>query len=103
MKVAIYSRGLEPKEENQLHLLLEELSRQDASAIIYKPLAEKHNIQNAELFNTAEDLHPSLDCVISLGGDGTLLDTVTFVQDKNIPVLGINSGRLGLLARIGRE
>jgi NAD+ kinase len=103
MKVAIYSRGLESQQESQLHLLLEELARQDFPVIIYKPLAEQHNITNAEFFSVAEDLHPSLDCVISLGGDGTLLDTVTFVQDKNIPVLGINFGRLGFLASIGRE
>ena len=41
--------------------------------------------------------------MISLGGDGTLLDTVTLVQDKGIPVLGINYGRLGFLANIGKE
>jgi len=38
-----------------------------------------------------------------LGGDGTLLDTVTLVRDKNIPVLGINFGRLGFLASLGKE
>ena len=54
-------------------------------------------------FNSAEDLDESIDCVISLGGDGTLLDTLSFVQDKGIPVLGINYGRLGFLANIGKE
>jgi len=54
-------------------------------------------------FNSAEDLDDTIDCVISLGGDGTLLDTVTLVQDKGIPVLGINYGRLGFLANIGKE
>lgn len=41
--------------------------------------------------------------MISLGGDGTLLDTVTLVRDSGIPILGINYGRLGFLANIGRE
>jgi NAD+ kinase len=41
--------------------------------------------------------------MISLGGDGTMLDTVTLVQDSGIPVLGINYGRLGFLANIGKE
>ena len=45
----------------------------------------------------------TFDCLISLGGDGTLLDTVTLVRDKNIPVLGINFGRLGFLASLGKE
>jgi NAD+ kinase len=41
--------------------------------------------------------------MISLGGDGTLLDTVTMVRDNGIPILGINYGRLGFLANIGKE
>ena len=44
-----------------------------------------------------------IECIISLGGDGTLLDTITIVKDKDIPVMGINFGRLGFLASIGRE
>src|SRR4029079_14137789 len=43
------------------------------------------------------------DCLISLGGDGTILDSVTLVREKNIPILGINFGRLGFLAGIGKE
>ncbi len=54
-------------------------------------------------FSKAAELNNNIDCLISLGGDGTLLDTVTMVQDKGIPVLGINYGRLGFLANIGRE
>jgi len=54
-------------------------------------------------FNSSDDLDDSFDSIISLGGDGTLLDTVTLVRDKGIPILGINYGRLGFLASIGRE
>src|SRR5206468_12476760 len=56
-----------------------------------------------QTFNESGDLDASIDFVISLGGDGTLLDTVTLVRDKNIPILGINFGRLGFLASIGKE
>ncbi len=41
--------------------------------------------------------------MISLGGDGTLLDTVTLVKDTGTPVVGINYGRLGFLANIGKD
>ena len=41
--------------------------------------------------------------MISLGGDGTLLDTVTFIANREIPVIGVNYGRLGFLANIGKE
>ena len=44
-----------------------------------------------------------MDLLISFGGDGTLLDTVTMIKDSNIPVLGINAGRLGFLANITQE
>ncbi|MBP8765641.1 MAG: NAD kinase, partial [Ferruginibacter sp.] len=54
-------------------------------------------------FNSSADMDDSIDCMISLGGDGILLDTVTFVKDSGIPVLGINYGRLGFLANIGKE
>jgi NAD+ kinase len=54
-------------------------------------------------FNDSSDLTDAFDFLISLGGDGTLLDTVTLVRNKNIPVLGINFGRLGFLASIGSK
>ena len=56
-----------------------------------------------QVFRDADDLDESIDFLISLGGDGTMLDTVTLVRNKNIPVLGINFGRLGFLASIGRK
>ncbi len=54
-------------------------------------------------FSDESELDKSIEFLISLGGDGTLLDTVTMVRNKNIPVLGINFGRLGFLASIGKE
>lgn len=45
----------------------------------------------------------NVDVFISVGGDGTLLDAVTYIEKKEIPVLGINTGRLGFLATISKE
>jgi NAD+ kinase len=44
-----------------------------------------------------------VECLISIGGDGTILDTLTMVQDTMIPVMGINTGRLGFLSSISKE
>lgn len=55
------------------------------------------------VFYDSSSLDSSIDFIISLGGDGTLLDTVTLVNNKKIPVLGINFGRLGFLASMGHE
>jgi len=108
MKVAIYSRGLDFEQENPLVVLLEELTRHDTSILIFHQLLEqftlpKHLYEKVVSFKTSDDLDEQIDCLISLGGDGTLLDTVTLVKDKNIPILGINFGRLGFLASISKE
>src|SRR5690606_606977 len=56
------------------------------------------------LFHTSGELvSEKADVMISLGGDGTLLDTVTLIADSGIPVIGINFGRLGFLASINKN
>ena len=108
MKIAIYSRGIENKQNNDMELLLEELNEHKVEPVFFQDFFNQFysavKIKGKyTTFNSAEDLDDSIDCMISLGGDGTLLDTVTLVQDKGIPVLGINYGRLGFLANIGKE
>ena len=108
MKVAIYSRGLDFEQENPLLVLLEELTRYDSTILIFQQLLEqftqvKQLYENLVPFTGSEDLAENVDCLISLGGDGTMLDAVTLVKDKNIPILGINFGRLGFLASISKE
>ena len=56
-----------------------------------------------QTFDSHDDLVFKVDFLISLGGDGTLLDTVTLVRDSGIPVVGINLGRLGFLASINKD
>lgn len=108
MKVAIYSRVMDSEQQNDVQILFDELAQAGISVVIYRPYFE--NIRSlvnfpaaVEVFDSGADLDSSYDFVISLGGDGTLLDTVTLVTDKNIPVLGINFGRLGFLASIGKK
>jgi len=108
MKVAIYSRGLDFEQENPLLVLLEELARYDTTILIFHQLLEQfhlppHILEKLIPFKVSEDLEEHIDCLISLGGDGTMLDAVTLVRDKNIPILGINFGRLGFLASISKE
>ncbi len=108
MKVAIYSRGLDFEQENPLLELLEELIQHDITILIFQQLLDRFNLPDRLLekitpFHSSDDLDEKIDCLISLGGDGTLLDTVTLVKDKQIPILGINFGRLGFLASISKE
>jgi NAD+ kinase len=108
MKIAIYSRGIENDQHKDMASFLDELYIHKVEPVFFQDFFNKFysavTIKGKyTTFNSAADLDDSIDCMISLGGDGTLLDTVTLVQDKGIPVLGINYGRLGFLANIGRE
>jgi len=108
MKVAIYSRGLDIEQENPLLILLEELGRYDTEILLFNTLMEQFHIpehltKKLISFSGSDDLDESINCLISLGGDGTMLDAVTLVKEKNIPLLGINFGRLGFLASISKE
>ena len=108
MKVAIYSRAVDFDQQGEVQQMLEELVKENVEPVIYQPFFEKIKSvfqlpSSYSLFSKSSDLDESIDFLISLGGDGTLLDTVTLVRDKNIPVLGINFGRLGFLASLGRD
>lgn len=108
MRIAIYSRGLEADQQNGIKLLLSELAAYKIEPVIYQDFFNQFYStinfgDKYSTFNSSEDLIDDIDCIISLGGDGTLLDTVTFVKDSGIPVLGINYGRLGFLASIGKD
>jgi NAD+ kinase len=107
MQIAIYSRGFVKEDLPIIQLLLDELHREEISTLIYQPFYQALEPyvkfgKVAGTFAQAEGLHGKADILVSLGGDGTLLDTVCYVRDKNIPVLGINFGRLGFLASIGK-
>lgn len=107
MRIAIYSRGLESDQLEGLKLLLAEFSIYKIEPVIYQDFFNQFYSsisfkEKYSTFNHSDDL-TGIDFMISLGGDGTLLDAITFVGNKGIPVLGVNYGRLGFLAGIGKD
>lgn len=68
--------------------------------ILYKEeiVGKKYNT-----FASHKDLDSSIDILISIGGDGTILRAATYVRDSGIPILGVNAGRLGFLAKVQKE
>jgi NAD+ kinase len=108
MRIAIYSRGIENNQQKDMELLLKELDSHKVETVFFQDFFNKFyssiDIKGKyTTFSSSADLDDTIDCIISLGGDGTLLDTVSLVRDKGIPVLGVNYGRLGFLANIGKE
>jgi NAD+ kinase len=59
--------------------------------------------QSYAVFETHNDLKSNVDLMISVGGDGTFLKAVSFVRDSNVPILGINTGRLGFLSNLSKD
>jgi len=96
MNVAIYSRGVDLDQQQSLNDLIVELQKHDIIIYIYADLIKKFNLLSGEdkksliAFRDSADLHNNIDCLISLGGDGTVLDAITLVGDTLIPILGIN-------------
>lgn len=108
MKVAIYSRLMEEEQRGNVQIFFDELGRKKITPVIFQSFFEqiREYIQLPDhtiTFSSPEQITGEIECVISLGGDGTLLDTVTLVRNKNIPIMGINFGRLGFLASIGQD
>ncbi|WP_162127130.1 NAD kinase [Flavobacterium phycosphaerae] len=81
---------------NNVELVIEEKFLE----ILYeeKIIEKKYNT-----FASYADLNNSFDLLISIGGDGTILRATTFVRDSGIPILGVNAGRLGFLAKVQKE
>ncbi|MBE2231503.1 MAG: NAD kinase [Chitinophagaceae bacterium] len=108
MKAAIYSRVFEEENREDVQLFFDELGKQQIIPVIFHSFYEqiRDHIRIPDGFGTFgefSDLNTEIEFIISLGGDGTLLDTVTLVRDKKISIMGINFGRLGFLASIGRN
>jgi NAD+ kinase len=101
MRIAIYSRILRDECLPSVHKLIRLFEKSKAEVILdhglVQQLKKKHKKNLlADTFN--KTLSDAVDMVISIGGDGTLLDTVHIIRNREIPVLGINTGRLGFLA-----
>jgi len=107
MKIAIYGRQIEKHNSVQIAKLFSALNDIDAEISIYAPLLEDinsivGNLNPLATFNE-ETLDRNTNFFISIGGDGTILDAVTIVKNSNIPILGINTGRLGFLSNTPTE
>lgn len=81
---------------NKVELVIEEKFLE----ILYKEELVKKEYKT---FSTYKDLDSTFDILVSIGGDGTILRAATFVRNSGIPILGINAGRLGFLAKVQKE
>ncbi len=107
MRFAIHGRIFADNVLPHIQKLLEVLKEYSANIFISNILAEYLNNEKLpsldyQIYHATRGI-PDVDFVISLGGDGTLLETVTHVGPAALPILGINIGRLGFLATVPQE
>lgn len=109
MKIALYGKSFPDSFALSVQQLITKIELAKCEFLIYEPffkfLQQKIRLNdNTKTFKSHSDIIESgTNLFLSVGGDGTFLDTITFVRDSGIPVLGINSGRLGFLASISKD
>jgi NAD+ kinase len=105
-RVAIYSKDTNSKTRQGVSRLVNEFCRRGIKILIHQKSDDPIVCPGGELIESFEYLSKASglpDLVLSVGGDGTFLETVLKIKDLEIPVAGVNTGRLGFLANISEE
>ena len=107
MKVGIYGQSNNETTKKYINLLVDILIESKVTIVFeekfYNFYVETNPRVKQNTFISYYDLDKSFDFFFSVGGDGTFLRSVSFVRDLGIPIIGINTGRLGFLATIQKE
>lgn len=109
MQVVIFGKLLKDRDIPYVQQLFDTLDREQINGYVYAPYLQQ--LKNKILFK--RDVGPfesfldfrlrKIDFLITLGGDGTILQAIRLLRDSNVPILGINLGRLGFLASISKD
>lgn len=105
MKIAVFGKQFGDVFFSSCKILFQVLKNNDVEVIIHKPfyeflLSDVKMKPEVDGFFEEHSQIEGVDMMFSIGGDGTFLEAVTYVRDKGIPIVGINSGRLGFLADV---
>lgn len=107
MKVAIYGQTFLDDDRTCMLELLDELQKITAEVYIEEKFVQLVSGFSKDLFkgtfSQSEGLDSTFDMFVSFGGDGTMLRAVTYIKDYGIPIVGVNTGRLGFLSTFKKE
>lgn len=107
MKVAIYGKTFRDNALDYVIELLDELYKESAEVYLEEDfhglLSTSKHTESYKTFTETKGLDPTFDMFISFGGDGTILRATTYVRDLGIPIVGVNTGRLGFLSTFKKE
>jgi len=109
MKFAIYGQTAKPIVQNIVRRLFNLFQKHENTEVIfeeqfYSLLNEQGILEKEyETFGINNPLTSEVDFFISVGGDGTMLRAANFIKNTDIPIVGINAGRLGFLANVQHD
>lgn len=108
MTIAVYARNTKENHPLYIEKLIALLKKEKVHLIVYEPyyqyLKKEYRFDTIlKTFNCYDSLKSKADYVVCLGGDGTILETIALVRKSGIPVLGVNTGRLGFLASVSKD
>jgi NAD+ kinase len=107
MKIALHGRDTRSASTGFIEKIIEHLNHRGLEVIAsdklfaHIPLRDRRKLK-LKSFSHKDNLS-KVDFFISVGGDGTLLESVTYVGKSNVPILGVNTGRMGFLATTHRN
>lgn len=107
-RIGIYGKSISDKNLPFLEKLVSSIRNKINADLYFHQNLKNYNQlflanKSEEIFADHDLLKTPVDLLISFGGDGTFLDTATMIKDSQIPILGINAGRLGFLANITQD
>jgi NAD+ kinase len=108
MSIGLFGKSIPFEFVTSLQQLVLRLSGSGVHVLLFEPfhrrLKNNYGVDiQADVFQSHQDVAAKLDYLVSIGGDGTLLDTIALVRNSGVPILGINTGRLGFLSSVSNE
>ncbi len=106
MKIAIFGKQYNDNFNEIVRSLISKLIEKGVELYVHRSFFEylvnqkNINYQFQGFYDSYENIPANIDFLICIGGDGTFLEAITYIRDAEIPIVGINSGRLGFLANI---
>jgi NAD+ kinase len=108
MRIALFGKSISDADQPYIQKLIQRLENINAQITVYEsfftsiaPLVKFE--KEADIFKSHKEIEKNTDFLLSIGGDGTFLETLNLIRNSGIPVLGINIGRLGFLSSISKD
>ena len=106
MRIALFGKAVSPDDADALRMALDRVLDMDPNAWIseaYRSELSDHMALPSGLVPFEGEVPEGVDVLLAFGGDGTVLEAGTMVRNGSVPILGVNTGRLGFLSNVSME